>query len=52
MDEVSNRCSVRNGCKHFQDENKMFTLVTKTFFWIVGLHIKQIRRICGEDKNK
>jgi hypothetical protein len=44
--------SMRNGRKHLQQENKMFTLVFEKFFWIVRLHGRQIKQICGEDKNK
>jgi hypothetical protein len=46
------RRSIRYGGKHFQQENKMFTLVPKQLFWIVGLHGRQIKQICGEDRNK
>jgi hypothetical protein len=31
-------CSMRYGSQHFQEENKVFTLVPEEFIWIVGLH--------------
>jgi hypothetical protein len=44
--------SAGKGIKHFKQENKMFPLVIEKFFWIVWLHGRQIKPICGEDKNK
>jgi hypothetical protein len=37
--------------RHFQEENKLLTLVCEKFFWIIRLHNGLLKQICGEDKN-